>query len=107
MKMNPSENSSRTVGFLKKVLQILLLSIAVFSLMGAGYPASRFSELGHQLMCICGCHQILLECNHVGCPDSDGMRNELMAGLTRGDSDSLVEQAFVTKHGPPCSAAAP
>ena len=107
MKMNPSENSSRTVGFLKKVLQILLLSIAVFSLMGAGDPASRFSELGHQLMCICGCHQILLECNHVGCPDSDGMRNELMAGLTRGDSDSLVEQAFVQKYGPTVMAAPP
>ena len=107
MKTNPSENSSRTVGFLKKVLQILLLSIAVFSLMGAGDPASRFSELGHQLMCICGCHQILLECNHVGCPDSDGMRNELMAGLTRGDSDSLVEQAFVQKYGPTVMAAPP
>ena len=75
--------------------------------MGAGDPASRFTELGHQLMCICGCHQILLECNHVGCPDSDGMRNELMAGLTRGDSDSLVEQAFVQKYGPTVLAAPP
>ena len=51
-------------------------------------------------MCICGCNQILLECNHVGCPDSDGMRNELMAAVTRGDSDSLVEQVFVQKYGP-------
>jgi len=51
-------------------------------------------------MCICGCNQILLECNHVGCPASDGMRNELMAAVARGDSDSLVEQAFVQKYGP-------
>ena len=50
-------------------------------------------------MCICGCNQILLECNHVGCRVSDGMRNELMASLTRGDSDSLVEQGFVQKYG--------
>jgi cytochrome c-type biogenesis protein CcmH len=56
-------------------------------------------------MCICGCGQILLECNHVGCPDSDGMRNELMAAVTRGDSDSLVEQAFVQKYGPTVLAA--
>lgn len=56
-------------------------------------------------MCICGCNQILLECNHVGCPDSDGMRNELMAAITRGDSDSLVEQAFVQKYGPTVLAA--
>ena len=66
----------------------------------AGDPAARFSEVGHQLMCVCGCNQILLECNHVGCPASDGMRNELMASLTRGDSDSPVEQVFVQKYGP-------
>jgi len=56
-------------------------------------------------MCICGCGQILLECNHVGCPDSDGMRNELMAAVSRGDSDSLVQQAFVQKYGPTVLAA--
>jgi cytochrome c-type biogenesis protein CcmH len=88
-----------------KAAQALILSAAVFVLLGAGDPATRFSELGHQLMCICGCNQILLECNHVGCPASDGMRNELMASLTRGDSDSLVEQGFVQKYGPTVLAA--
>ena len=78
---------------------------AIFVLLGAGDPATRFSEIGHQMMCVCGCNQILLECNHVGCPASDGMRNELMASLTRGDSDSLVEQGFVQKYGPPVLAA--
>ena len=58
-------------------------------------------------MCICSCGQILLECNHVGCPSSDGMRNELMASLDRGDSDSLVEQGFVQKYGPTVLAAPP
>ena len=106
-KMPTSVNSSRMRGPLGRALRVALLCVAVFFLMGAGDPASRFSELGHQLMCICGCHQILLECNHVGCPDSDGMRNELMAGLTRGDSDSLVEQAFVQKYGPTVLAAPP
>src|SRR5216683_3185419 len=105
MKLNPSVNSSRTRSPLARALRVVLLCIAVFSLMGAGDPASRFSELGHQLMCICGCHQILLECNHVGCPDSDGMRNELMAAVSRGDSDSLVQQAFVQKYGPTVLAA--
>ena len=100
-------SSSRTRLLQRACLHIVLLCVAVFFTMGAGDPASRFTELGHQLMCICGCHQILLECNHVGCPDSDGMRNELMAGLTRGDSDSLVEQAFVQKYGPTVLAAPP
>src|SRR5580704_7615726 len=30
---------------------------------------------------------------------SDRMRNELVAGLERGDSDSLVLQSFVQKYG--------
>src|SRR6202140_3980849 len=89
----------------RKAVQTILLCLAVFALLGAGDPAPRFNEIGHQMMCICGCNQILLECNHVGCPASDGMRNELMASLSRGDSDSLVEQGFVQKYGPTVLAA--
>jgi cytochrome c-type biogenesis protein CcmH len=88
-----------------KAAQTIVLSAAVFLLLGAGDPATRFNEIGHQMMCICGCNQILLECNHVGCPASDGMRNELMAAVSRGDSDSLVEQSFVQKYGPTVLAA--
>ena len=89
----------------RRTLQCAVLAIAVTAFSGAGDPTSRFGELGHQLMCICGCGQILLECNHVGCPASDGMRNELMTAVSRGDSDSLVEQAFVQKYGPTVLAA--
>jgi cytochrome c-type biogenesis protein CcmH/NrfF len=90
---------------LRRLLHCAVLSFAVFALTGAGDPATRFNELGHQMMCICSCNQILLECNHVGCPDSDNMRNELMAAISRGDSDSLVQQAFVQKYGPTVLAA--
>ncbi len=96
--------TKRDTGSLR-VVQGVLLSAAIFAMIGASDPATRFNELGHQMMCICGCNQILLECNHVGCPDSDGMRNELMAALSRGDSDSLVEQGFVQKYGPTVLAA--
>jgi len=96
---------SKPNSILRRVIQCAILSVAVISLVGAGDPASRFKEIGHQLMCICGCNQILLECNHVGCPASDGMRNELLASLNRGDSDSLVEQSFVQKYGPTVLAA--
>ena len=90
---------------IRRALQCAILALAVFAFSGASDPSTRFNDLGHQLMCICGCNQILLECNHVGCPDSDGMRNELMAAVSRGDSDSLVEQAFVQKYGPTVLAA--
>jgi cytochrome c-type biogenesis protein CcmH len=96
---------SKSNSILRRVLGCGLLSIAVLATMGAGDPGSRYKQIGHQLMCICGCGEILLECNHVGCPDSDGMDNELMAAVTRGDSDSLVEQSFVQKYGPTVLAA--
>ena len=56
-------------------------------------------------MCVCGCSQILLECNHVGCTYSDRMRGELMAGLDRGENDDLTLQDFVQKYGPTVLAA--
>jgi len=89
-----------TVRNRRKAAHVVLLGAAIFLFAGAGDPATRFTEIGHQLMCICSCGQVLLECNHVGCPSSDGMRNELMAAISRGDSDSLVEQSFVQKYGP-------
>ena len=83
--------------FEKKLAAALLLILLALPLTGAG--PDRFNTLGHRMMCSCGCGQVLLECNHVGCPRSDGMRNELAAGIQRGDSDDLVLQSFVQKYG--------
>ncbi len=56
-------------------------------------------------MCTCGCGQILLECNHVGCQSSEKMRNELLAALDKGDNDDLILQGFVQEYGPTVIAA--
>lgn len=84
---------------LKRGVQLALLFLLVMGLLGADEDA-RFQSLGHKLMCACSCNQVLLECNHVSCPLSPGMRNEISAGIARGDSDDLVLQAFVQKYGP-------
>lgn len=81
-----------------RVAQMLLIALMAIGFMGAEDDA-RFNKLGHQMMCMCGCNQVLLECNHVGCAYSERMRGELTAGLARGDSDSLVLQSFVQKYG--------
>jgi len=89
-----------------KTLAILLMCLTPLLLLAASTDNNvRFNKLGHKMICACGCNQILLECNHVGCPLSDGMRNELAAGLERGDSDDLILQAFVQKYGPTILAA--
>jgi cytochrome c-type biogenesis protein CcmH len=73
--------------------------------LGAGDDSARFNSLGHKLMCRCGCNQVLLECNHVGCEYSERMRGELKEAMLRGDSDNLILQSFVQKYGPTVLAA--
>jgi cytochrome c-type biogenesis protein CcmH/NrfF len=81
-----------------RIAQLALIALLAMTFLGADSDA-RFNKLGHQLMCMCGCNQVLLECNHVGCTYSDRMRNELTAAIERGDNDSLVLQSFVQKYG--------
>jgi len=88
-----------TSSALKRVAQCALLILALFTLLGVGDDDARFNALGHRLMCVCGCSQILLECNHVGCAYSERMRGELMAALDRGENDDLALQGFVQKYG--------
>ena len=91
--------------FLKRTAQGALLVLALFTFLGVGDDDARFRDLGHHLMCVCGCGQVLLECNHVGCQYSDRMRMELGANLDRGDNDDLTLQWFVQKYGPTVVAA--
>ena len=81
-----------------RIAQLALIALLAVTFMGADSDA-RFNRLGHQLMCMCSCNQVLLECNHVGCTYSTRMRDELAAGIARGDNDSLVLQSFVQKYG--------
>ncbi len=82
-------------------------AVLVFSV-GAGQDMSaRYDKLGHAMMCTCGCNQVLLECNHVGCTVSTQMEGELRDALSRGDNDHLILQNFVQKYGPPVLAAPP
>jgi len=91
----------------RRTFQILILTAAVFLLMGAGDNSARFKDLGHRMMCTCGCGQVLLECNHVGCQSSDKMRDQLQAAIDKGggNSDDLILQGFVQEYGPTVIAA--
>jgi cytochrome c-type biogenesis protein CcmH len=84
---------------LKRCLQSGLLFVTLLALLGAGDASSRFNDLGHRMMCVCGCHQILLECNHVGCQYSTRMRDELSAAIDRESIDEMVLQWFVQTYG--------
>ena len=91
--------------FRSRLLQLLVLALAIPFLAGASNDEARFNSIGHKMMCGCGCSQVLLECNHVGCKTSEKMRNELAAGLQRGDNDDLILSNFVSNYGPAILAA--
>jgi len=81
--------------FLPLRLGVVLFPVLV--LLGA--DTSRADRLGHQVICMCGCNQILLECNHLGCPYLSRMKQELTAAVDRGDSDNAIVQFFVQTYG--------
>lgn len=83
-----------------RIAQSGLLCLVVAVASGATDSAARFDKDSHQLMCPCSCNQLLGECNHVGCPDSEKMRSELAASIAKGDSDNAIFHQFQDEYGP-------
>ena len=81
-----------------------VVCILALVMLGAD-SGSRFGKLGHEMICVCGCGQILLECNHVGCPDSDRMIGELREQVGSGATDTAILNWFSAKYGPTVLAA--
>jgi cytochrome c-type biogenesis protein CcmH len=79
-------------------LSLITIFLSVV-LLGASGDRARVDDLGHRMMCVCGCNQILLECNHVGCTYSDRMRRQLIAAVQSNNSDDSILQAFVKEYG--------
>lgn len=84
---------------MKKILKALLLPCVLVLLMGADNQEARFQNLGGKIMCTCSCSQMLLKCNHVGCPNSAQMIRELRANVSRTKDDEAVLNWFRTKWG--------
>lgn len=84
----------------KRALQLVLIAFVAFTMLGATDPAARFNRVGHELMCTCSCSEILLECNHVGCPNSTGEIADLHAQMDAGASDAQIFKFFTAKYGP-------
>jgi cytochrome c-type biogenesis protein CcmH/NrfF len=93
----PTLRTGRGPIFWARAVQICLLCIVTVTMIGA--TRSQYDRVGNQLMCACGCGQILLECNHVGCPDSPVMIRELHAQVAGGGSDKSIFGWFAAKYG--------
>src|SRR6266852_9793853 len=66
---------------------------------GAQQLSDRAKQIGGKFMCMCGCSQVLTECNHVGCSVSASMLKKLNQSLSRGDSETAITQMLVQEFG--------
>jgi cytochrome c-type biogenesis protein CcmH/NrfF len=82
-----------------------LLVVASVATLGANDTDARFDKVGHKLMCACGCNQVLLACDHIGCPNLLQETEELKAAIARGDSETAILEAFQAEYGPTVLAA--
>jgi len=84
----------------KRFAQIFLVATLAVTMLGAADSTKRFNRVGKNLMCTCGCNQQLLECNHMGCPDSGPMIAELHNQIDLGTaSDQQILATFTAKYG--------
>jgi cytochrome c-type biogenesis protein CcmH len=83
----------------KRILQSLLLPLALVLLMGADNQEARYKNVGSKIMCTCGCAEMLLQCDHVGCPNSDRMVHELRANVQTMSNDEEVLDWFRNNWG--------
>ena len=81
----------------KRLLQLALVVLLAVPMLAA---SNSYDSAGHQLVCQCGCGQILLECNHVNCPVSGPMIEELKVQVAAGLPVGGVLNWFVAKYGP-------
>jgi cytochrome c-type biogenesis protein CcmH len=82
------------------VLLLCIAGVSAASLAGrVQAQTDRSRQIGGKFMCMCGCNQVLTQCNHVGCTTSTSMLKELDQSVARGDSEDVITQAFVQEFG--------
>lgn len=78
---------------------ILVVVLGVLPLVAQQQQADRVKAIGGKFQCMCGCNQVLTQCNHVGCTMSAAMLKNLGDWVNRGDSEATITQAFVQQFG--------
>jgi cytochrome c-type biogenesis protein CcmH/NrfF len=96
--MISSKRKRKTVLF-ARVLFLAAASLPLFFMPAGAQQTDRAKQIGGKFMCMCGCSQVLTQCNHVGCATSASMLKELDHAVARGDSEDKITQAFVQEFG--------
>src|SRR5579863_3997923 len=92
------EFSSKT--FLRTAMAVVVAGLLVSVSVVRAQDTPRGKALAQKLMCVCGCNQLLGQCNHVDCPYSPEMIKKVNLAVARNQSDDLTLQGFVQEYGP-------
>lgn len=86
-------------GYLVRLVPLAFLLLAAT----VGLTADRnerMRELTPKFMCVCGgCNQVLMNCNHIGCPSREAMLKDISNRIDQGNTDDGVVEYFVDKYG--------
>ena len=83
----------------KAIAALVVAGIASLPLLVTAQQSDRAKQVGGKFMCMCGCNQVLTQCNHVGCTTSTSMLKYLDQAIAHGDSEQSITQAFVQEFG--------
>jgi cytochrome c-type biogenesis protein CcmH/NrfF len=78
---------------------MVAIASAMLPLHLVAQKTERAKIVGAKLMCMCGCGQVLIGCNHINCPSSAPMLKELDQHVAKGEADDLIVQDFVQEYG--------
>ena len=78
---------------------IAAASLPMLTVRVVAQQSDRAKQIGGKFMCMCGCNQVLTQCNHVGCTTSADMLKELDHSVKRGDTEDAITQMFVQEFG--------
>jgi len=78
---------------------VFVAALSVLPLIAQQQQTDRVKAIGGKFQCMCGCSQVLTQCNHVGCTMSASMLKNLGDWVNRGDSEATITQAFVQQFG--------
>jgi len=89
------------LGFKMGLRPILLVFLLLLSAVGlAADRNERMRELTPKFMCVCGgCNQVLMNCNHIGCPSREAMLKDIGNRVDQGDNNDGVVEYFIDKYG--------
>jgi cytochrome c-type biogenesis protein CcmH len=80
-------------------LVVGLASVPLFVSPSGAQQTDRAKQIGGKFMCMCGCNQVLTQCNHVSCPVSPVMLKDVDQAVAKGASEQAISQAFVQEFG--------